>query len=430
MATTIMFILFLGLAFLSVPMAVAIGIGVLGAIFSGNAIDMSFFLRAMANSVDSFTLTAVPFFILAGHIMSEVGISEGLFNAANAMFGRVKGGVMIVSVVSCAVFGAVSGSSYAAVAAIGLIALPELRRQNVSLGMSTALLATAGGLGQMIPPSAGLVIYGSLNNVSISELFIAELLPGIFMAFCFSAFCFIYGRKHNIVAKNVEQFDTLGKKLKVIWRSKWALLLPVIMLGSIYTGLATPTESAVISVVYAIVYGLLNKKSGFKISDLISMLKKSVLTTSSTLFILACSSGLSKIITLEQIPQKFADFMASNVSSAFGCMAILTVIVIFLGMFVDGIAINTILGPILCGVAKQFGIDPVYFGVVFLFNMTFGLITPPLGGNLFVAMQICGARYEEVTRNILPWIVVMLIGLIVITCIPQLSLWLPGLMNG
>ena len=187
MATTIMFILFLGLAFLSIPMAVAIGIGVLGAIFSGNAIDMSFFLRAMANSVDSFTLTAVPFFILAGHIMSEVGISEGLFNAANAVFGRVKGGVMIVSVVSCAIFGAVSGSSYAAVAAIGLIALPELKRQNVSLGMATALLATAGGLGQMIPPSSGLVIYGSLNNVSISDLFIAELLL-VCNKFCLSFF--------------------------------------------------------------------------------------------------------------------------------------------------------------------------------------------------------------------------------------------------
>ena len=156
-------------------------------------------------------------------------------------------------------------------------------------------------------------------------------MPGIFMAFCFSVFCFIYGKKHNIIAKNVEQFDTTGKKLKMIWESKWALLLPVIMLGSIYTGLATPTESAVVSVVYAIVYGLLNKKSGFKILDLVSMLKKSVLTTSSTLFILACSSGLSKIITLEQIPQKFANLMAENVSSTFGCMAILTVIVIFLG---------------------------------------------------------------------------------------------------
>lgn len=428
MAVAIMFILFLGLSFLSVPMAVAIGLGVVGAIMVGHSIDMSFFIRAMANSVDSFTLTAVPFFIFAGAIMAEVGISEGLFKAANALFGRIRGGVMIVSVVACAVFGAISGSSYAAVAAIGMIALPELKKQGVSLGMATALLATAGGLGQMIPPSTGLVVYGSLNNVSISDLFIAELLPGIFMAVCFSIYCYLYGRKHNIVAEDAKNLDTIGKKLKVIWDCKFALLLPVIMLGSIYSGLATPTESAVVSVVYAILYGLFNRNCSFTIMRLPALLKKSVMTTTSTLFILGCSSGLSKIITLEQIPQKFGAFMVNNVSSVVGCMAIMTVLVIFLGMFVDGIAINAILGPILCSVVSQYGVNLVYFGVVFVFNMTFGLITPPLGGNLFVAMNVCECSYQEVVKNILPWIIVMLISLVVITCIPQMSLLLPSLM--
>lgn len=429
MSVALMFAVFIGFSFFSIPMAVGIGSGVIGAITMGGAIDMSFFIRAMANSVDSFTLTAVPFFILAGHIMSEVGISEGLFKAANALVGRVKGGIMIVTVIACAIFGAISGSSYAAVASIGMIALPELRKQGVSLGCAAALLATAGGLGQMIPPSSGLVIYGSLNNVPISDLFIAELLPGIFIAICFSLFAYFYGRKHNIIAKDAEQYDTLGKKLKAIWDSKWSLLLPVVMLGSIYSGMATPTESAVISVVYGIVYGLLKRKSEFHWKSLIPLLNKTVLTTSSMLFILACSSGLSKIMTLEQIPSKFANFMIANVKSPALCMVFLTVIVIFLGMFVDGIAINTILGPILCGVAASFGIDTVYFGVVFLFNMTFGLITPPLGGNLFVSMQICGAKYEEITKSIWPWIAVMLVGLIVITCIPQMSLWLPSLMH-
>lgn len=428
MAVGLMFALFLILSFLSVPMAVGIGSGVVGAIMAGHSIDMSFFIRAMANSVDSFTLTAVPFFIFAGAIMAEVGISEGLFNAANALFGRIRGGVMIVSVVACAVFGAISGSAYAAVAAIGMIALPELKKQGVSLGMATALLATAGGLGQMIPPSTGLVVYGSLNNVSISDLFIAELLPGIFMAVCFSIYCYMYGRKHNIVAKDVQHLDTIGKKMKVIWDSKFALLLPVIMLGSIYSGLATPTESAVVSIVYAVIYGLCNRKCGFSIFRLPALLKKSVMTTTSTLFILGCSAGLSKIITLEQIPQKFGEFMVTNVSSVVGCMAIMTVIVIFLGMFVDGIAINSILGPILCGVVSQYNVNLVYFGVVFVFNMTFGLITPPLGGNLFVAMNVCECSYQEVVKNIFPWIVVMLISLLVITCIPQMSLLLPSLM--
>lgn len=426
MAVAILFILFLGLAFLSVPIGVAVGVSVIGSIFYSNTISLSYFIRAMANSVDSFTLTAIPFFILAGHIMSEAGISKGLFDVARVFVGRVRGGVMMVTVLACMAFGAISGSAYATVAAIGLIALPELYRQGVSKGAAAALIATAGCCGQMIPPSMGLVVFGALNNVSIAKLFTAEIIPGIFVSFCFLIYCYIYGTKHNI--RSNEEKYTLKQKIKTIWDAKFSLIMPIIILGGIYSGLFTPTEAAVISVVYGLIYGVLNGRR-LNSKNIPSMLYKTVITTTTILFILGVSSGFGKILTLEQVPSKMADLVMGTISSKFMILVTLNALVLFLGTFLDGIAINVILSPILLSIAVKYGIDPVHFGVMFIFNSTLGLLTPPLGGNLFVAAQIADASFEEIVSNIWPWIITMLLGLIVVIFVPQLSTWLPSLMK-
>ena len=197
MTIAVLFILFLGLAFLGVPIAVAVGVGVIGAIYYSDIISLSYFVRAMANSVDSFTLTAIPFFVLAGQIMSQVGISSGIFDVARAFVGRIYGGILMVTILACMGFGAISGSAYATVAAIGMVALPELHKQGVSRGAAAALIAVGGTCGQMIPPSLGLIVFGALNNVSIAKLFIAEIIPGIFVGVCFLVYCYIYGRKNN-----------------------------------------------------------------------------------------------------------------------------------------------------------------------------------------------------------------------------------------
>lgn len=367
MSVAVLFVLFLGLAFLGVPIGFAIGIGVLGSVFTSDIISLSYFVRAMANSVDSFTLTAVPFFVLAGQIMSEAGISEGLFKAANVWVGRLKGGIMMVTVLACMAFGAISGSAYATIAAIGLIALPELRKQGLSQGAAAALIATAGCCGQMIPPSMGLVVFGSLNNVSISKLFTAEILPGLFIGCCFLVYCHIYG--------------------------------------------------------------LLKRNSGLEARMLPQMFYKTVITTCTILFILGVSSGFGKILTLEEIPTKLAALILGSVSSKIVALIILNALVLFLGTFLDGIAINVILSSILLGIATQYGIDPIHFGVMFIFNSTLGIITPPVGGNLFVAAQISKAPFEEIVKEIWPWILTMGIGLIFVIFIPQMSTWLPGLMK-
>ncbi|WP_428868861.1 TRAP transporter large permease, partial [Clostridium sediminicola] len=407
MAVAVLFILFIGLAFLSVPIGVAIGVSVLGAIFSSDIISLTYVVRGMANSVDSFTLTAIPFFILAGHIMSSAGISQGLFEAARVTVGRVRGGVMMVTVISCMLFGAISGSAYATVAAIGLIALPELRKQGLSNGASAALIATAGGLGQMIPPSMGLVVYGALNNVSIAKLFTAEIIPGILVGCCFLVYCYIFSVKNKLPQGKKY---TIKEKLQVTWKVKASLVMPIIILGGIYSGAFTPTEAAVVAVVYGLVFGMIKKENRIKPKDLPDMFFKSVVTTATILFILGVSSGFGKILALEQVPTRMAAFVLANISSKFMILITLNVLVMFLGTFLDGIAINVILSPILLNIAVQYGISPIHYGVMFIFNATLGLLTPPLGGNLFVAAQICDASFEDVVKNVWPWIIAMLIG--------------------
>lgn len=429
MSVVILFAVFFGLALIGVPIGTSIGLGVISSIKFSEIIPMSFFIRGLANSVDSFTLTAIPFFILAGYIMSKAGISEGLFDVARAFFGRISGGIMMVTVVACMAFGAISGSAYATVAAIGLIALPELYRQGLSKGAAAALIATAGCCGQMIPPSMGLVVYGANNQVGIADLFIGEIIPGILVSSCFIVYSYIYGKRHHICDRSVKY--TFSQKMKILWKAKYSLIMPIIILGGIYSGLFSPTEAAVVSVVYGLIFGLINGKikGTFNIKMLPNMLYSTVVTSSTILFILGVSSGFGKIMTLEQIPMKAANLVMNTMTSKAAVLLVLTTLIIILGTFLDGVAINVILSPILLSIAKAFGVHPVHFGVFFIFACTLGLLTPPLGANLFVAAQISDCTFEDIVKNIWPWILTMLIGLIIVVACPALSTWLPSLMH-
>ncbi|MDR2932688.1 MAG: TRAP transporter large permease [Oscillospiraceae bacterium] len=435
MSIALLFIFFIGLAILSIPISAAIGVGVLASVFSSNIISLSYVVRGMVNNVDSFTMTAIPFFVLAGQIMAKCGISKGLFDVANVFMGRLKGGVMMVTVLACMAFGAISGSAFATVAAIGMIALPELKKQGVSKGAAAALIATSGCLGQMIPPSMGLVVYGGMNNVSIAKLFIAEVIPGIFVGCAFLVYCYYYGKKHNICAG--DRRYTTKEKLQTIWNAKWSLLMPIIILGGIYSGMFTPTEAAVVSVVYGFGYGVLKstlqKRRGqaqdFLIKNTVPMLYDSVITTAGIMFLVGISSGFGKILTLENVPANMSNYVLANVDSKFMVLVMITLILLVLGTFLDGTAINVIVSPILLNIAVQYGIDPVHFGVIFVFVSTLGLLTPPLGANLFVGSQICDTTFEDSVKNIWPWIAVMFAALLFIIFIPGMSMWLPSLMK-
>lgn len=425
MSVIILFAVFLILAMLSVPIAVAIAVAVTASIANSDIISLSYFVRAMANSPNSFLLTSVPFYCLGGVIMSKAGISSGLFEVAKVWVGRVKGGVLMVTVISCMAFGAISGSVYATVVAIGLIALPELHKAGMSKGAAGALIATAGCCGTMIPPSMALIVFGSINNLSVSELFIASVLPGILVSSCFLVYSYLYGKKHNIYSETGYSFK---EKFMVLVKNIPALLMPVIILGGIYSGVFTPTEAAVVAAVYGLFYGFCKKRGRMKLQDLPPMFKSACITTATIMFVLAVSTGFGRILALEELPTKMATFFVSHVSSKWMILLILNLLVLFLGTFLDGAAINVILSPILLGVAVQYGINPLHFAVMFSINACVGLLTPPLGANLFVAAQISRTPIDDIIRNIWPWIISMLIGLFLVVALPGLSTFLPGIM--
>lgn len=425
MSIVILFSVFLGLAILSVPISISVGIAVLLSIFYSDIVTLSFFIRGMTNSANSFLLTAIPFFTFAGIIMAKSGISAGLFDVAKTWVGRLKGGILMVTVLSCMAFGAISGSTYATVVAIGVIALPELYKTGMSKGAAAALIATAGCCGIMIPPSMALIVFGALNKISVSALFIAEIIPGLIVSTLFLIYSYLYGKKHNIYS---EKSYSMKEKIFVIWKNRYALIMPFIILGGIYSGIVTPTEAAIVSVIYGLCYGFLKKNDKLKIKDIMPMLKTSCITTAAIMFILATSSGFGKILALEELPSKMANFLLASVESKAVITVTLNLIVAVLGTFLDGAATNIILGPILLNIAVPYGIDPLHFGVMFAFNLVLGLLTPPLGANLFIACQISGAKFDDIVKNIFPWIVCMIIGLTIIIIFPQLSTWLPGLL--
>ncbi len=425
MSVAILFSVFLILAILSVPIGLAIALSVIASIAHSDIISLSYFIRAMANSPNSFVLTSVPFYCLGGVIMAKAGISGGLFDVAKVWVGRVKGGVLMVTVLSCMAFGAISGSVYATVVAIGLIALPELHKAGMSKGAAAALIAAAGCCGTMIPPSMALIVFGSINSLSVSDLFVSSILPGILVSSCFLVYSYIYGKKHNIYSETGYSFK---EKFAVLIRNIPALMMPVIILGGIYSGAFTPTEAAIVAAVYGLFFGFLKPKDKLKVKDLPEMLKSACITTATIMFILAVSSGFGRILALEELPTRLANFFLEHIDSKWLILLVLNLLIIFLGTFLDGAAINVILSPILLNVAVQYGIDPLHFAVMFSINACVGLLTPPLGANLFVAAQISQTPFDDIVRNIWPWIVAMLIGLTLVVCIPALSTWLPSIM--
>lgn len=424
MSIAILFGVFLLLSVLTVPVGVSIALAVIASLWHSDLISLSYFVRAMTNSANSFLLTSVPFFCFGGVIMAKAGISAGLFDVAKVWVGRVRGGILMVTVLACMAFGAISGSVYATVVAIGLIALPELYKAGMSKGAAAALIATAGCCGTMIPPSMSLIVFGSINDLSVSDLFAAAILPGLLVSGCFLTYSYIYGKKHNIYS---ETGYTMKEKFGAIWKNRFALIMPIIILGGIYSGMFTPTEAAVVAVVYGLFYGFLKKEGKIPASEIPGMLKSSCMTTATIMFILAASTGFGRIIALEEIPTKLATFFISTIDSQVVILIVLNLLIIFLGTFLDGAAINVILSPILLNIAVLYGIDPLHFGVMFSINACVGLLTPPLGANLFVAAQISDTPFDEIVKHIWPWIAAMLIGLILVAAFPGLSTWLPSL---
>jgi C4-dicarboxylate transporter DctM subunit len=424
MVSGALFISLLVFLCLNVPVGIAIGMSAVTAILVGGRLSLGFVAQALVNGVDSFPIMAIPLFILAGELMGQGGVSKRILNVCNVFFGRITGGLAIVTVTVCMFFAAVSGSGPATVAAVGSMVVPTMLKKGYSKSFTLALIACAGSIGVIIPPSIPMVIYGVSTGSSISTLFLAGFLPGIMIGLALIIFCYFYCKKQGW--KGDQEAFTWKRAGKAVWDGKWALINPVIILGGIYGGFFTPTEAAAVAAVYAFICGtVIHRELDFK--KIISTIGTACSTTGTTMVILGCATAFAQILTIEQIPQMITQSILGVSDNAIVILLLINVFLLVVGCFMDTTPAMLVLAPILLPVALSLGMSPIHFGLIMVVNLSIGFITPPLGINLFVASRIGNVPLETVTRGIIPFILVMLVCLMLITYIPQISLLLPNL---
>ncbi|MBG9452219.1 C4-dicarboxylate ABC transporter permease [Cytobacillus firmus] len=410
---------FAAFLFLTVPIGIAIGLAVLFTILYTGSMPVEFLMKELTNSVDSFPLLAVPYFIIAGEIMGKGGISKRLFNVADSMVGNKTGGIAMATIITCMFFAAISGSGPATVAAIGGIMIPAMVQKGYDKRFATAVVAAAGSIGVIIPPSIPMVIYGVSGSVSIGDMFIAGIIPGILVGIGLMVYSYIHSKKMGYTGSNQE--TTLKGILTALWQAKWALMIPIVILGGIYGGIFTPTEAAVVAVVFGLIVSVFVYKE-LKLKDLPQIFVDSALTTASVLVIVGAATAFGRLLTLEQIPNQIAEAMISISSEPLIIMMLITLLLLIVGCFMDTIAAIIILTPILLPVALQIGYDPIHFGIIMIVNLAIGFITPPLGVNLFVGAGISGLSLEQLSKAIVPFFFAMVFTLLIIIVIPQISL--------
>ena len=408
---------------LNVPVGIAIGMSSVVAILAGGTLSLQYVAQALVTGTDSFPIMAIPLFILAGELMGAGGVSRRILNAFNEFFGRITGGLAIVTVVVCMFFAAVSGSGPATVAAVGSMVVPTMLEKGYSKSFTLALIACAGSIGVIIPPSIPMVIYGVSTSTSISALFMAGFMPGFLIGFALIGWCYFYAKKQGW--KGDDRKFSWRRAGKAIWDAKWALINPFIILGGIYGGVFTPTEAAAVAAVYALICGVFIHKE-LNLGNLISTIGGACSTTGTTMVILGCATAFTKILTMEQIPNMVTNAIISFTDNKIMILLLINILLLIVGCFMDTTPAIMVLSPILLPVAVSVGLNPVHFGIIMVVNLAIGFITPPLGINLFVASRIGRAPLETVTNGIIPFIIVMIICLMFITYIPQISLCLPS----
>ena len=426
MPVVLLFIIFVIGLVIAIPVSITLGItSVLPSVFDPSfTVGAKYLIRAMFGGLDSFPLLAVPMFVLSGIIMAKGGISRKLFDIFAYFLGNLTAGMPCAVIVTCLFYGAISGSAPATVAAVGSMTIPILTSLGYDLTFSTAIVAVAGGLGVIIPPSIPFIMYGLASGASVSDLFLAGIIPGLMIGGLLMFYAIFYCKRNGEdKAKIHAEVKRLHDKglFKVVKESFFAILSPVIILGCIYSGIASPTEAAVISVFYALFISLFVYKS-ICIKDIWSILQEAVKTFSPILFILAASTAFSRVLTLMQVPQTVSEFISSNFQSPVLILLVINLFLLIVGMVMDTTPAILILTPILLPVVTNLGMDPVQFGVIMVVNLAIGFVTPPIGVNLFVASSLTDVPVMTIAKKAMPMIVYFLAALLLITFIPALSL--------
>ncbi len=409
--TEILFVALFGLLLLGVPVAFALGIASVLAIHFASPIPLLIIPQKLFNGLNSFPFLAIPLFLLAGNIMAAAQISERLVKLAGSALGRYPGGLAQMSTGASAFFGAISGSAPATTSAIGSILIPSMKKRGYAPSFAGAVVASSGALGLIIPPSLTMVIYGTIADVSIGDLFIAGILPGILIAFALGAVNYILAKKNGLAGEKIEASTGVSK---VLQESSLALIMPLIILGGIYGGIFTPTESAAVACLYGLVVGLFVYRS-ISVKSLAPIFVDTAISSAVVMYLMGTANAFSYIITAEQLPQTVAASMLDFSSNPTLIMLMVLILLLVAGTFLDNVAALVLLVPTLGTLIAAVGIDPIYFGVFTVIALAVGNFTPPVGLNLFIAARLSGSRMEDISKSALPYIaayLVVLFGLI------------------
>ena len=407
---------------LTVSVAVSIGLASILGIQASNA-HMLISVKEMFNAINKFPLAAIPFFILAGNIMETGGISRRLVEFAKSIVGGMQGGLPMTCVLTCMIFAAVSGSSVATTFAIGTVLIPALIKHGYPVTYAAALQATSAELGVIIPPSIPMILYGVSAEVSIGELFLAGFGPGLLIGGALMLFVFVYCKFKGWGKNDGDGRLSFGK---ATWQAGWALMMPVIILGGIYGGVFTPTEASAVAVFYALAVGMLIYRE-IQFKDLMVILHKSVMSSAVIMFIIANAGLFAFLITRAGVPDAIGHWLEEVLKSPAYFLLGVNLALFLIGMFIETSAAIIVLAPILAPVAMHFGIDPVHFGLVMVVNLALGMITPPFGVNLFAACTVARISLDRIIKDLIPFVLVVLACLMVITYVPGISLGLRDL---
>ena len=406
------------------PIALALVGGGMAAIVAGDLMPLFTSVQKMFSSVDSFTLAAIPFFMLAGALMSSGGISRRLIDFANAAVGWMPGGLGVVTIFSCMLFGCLCGSPTATVAAIGAVMVPALEQGGYSRKFALSTIAAAGMLGTIIPPSTVMITYCSATGVSVGSMFMAGIVPGITLGALMIAFAIFYGVKNRIPRTKFN----IRKFLSASYHTIGASFMPIIILGGIYTGIFTPTESAAVACAYGLIVGcFISRYINFK--GLVETVKSAAASSGMIMFIVACAGVFGLLMTREQIPAKVAAFMIEIAGNKYVFLLLVNILLLIVACFLETTAAILIIAPVLLPAVSAFGIDPIHFGIIMCVNLAIGCATPPLGVNLYVAAGLTRDKVDTViNKHLLYYILASVVALMIITYCEPLVMLLPNML--
>src|SRR5699024_11057264 len=422
MISITMIITLLILFVINVPIAFALGITSLIVLLILNDIPLILIPQRMFTGTDSFTLIAISFFILAGTIMEKGGISEKIIEFAYALVGHIKGGLGHITVVGSMFFAGISGSAVADTAALGRITIPEMIKRGFSKSFATGIQSTAGAIGIIIPPSIIMILFGTVSDASVGQLFLGGVIPGVLIGLALMVAVYIIAKKRDYPTEERSSFRNV---VKSFWSSFPALLLPVIILGGIMLGIVTPTESAVVAVLYGLLLGFFYYKK-LKLTDLPEVFYDSAKVSAMVMFLVANASVFAWVLTSQRLPQELAEWIGSLSTNPTIVLFLIAAIFLIVGTFLDTSAALIIVTPVLIPIAQVAGIDMVHLGVISVIALAIGLATPPVGLNLFVSAGIANVGLAEASKGLVPFLLAMVIALALLILFPGLVLFLPN----